>query len=284
MQKPVSIKKHLSAIDDLLKSPHVYETDVQRHLYFIASFPIFLFKIPVETYVYRARTSFDNESFSQIPKISYAPKGSVKHYGRANFPNQSLFYCSEDQETAYLELLTYWVKNVVEGQIFQVTMGEWVTTKIFESIIVTTPNIAQRKSKFEIGTGNAYDIKMREFSPDQQIIAKEFYSKFYDWYSRPARVGDDLYRVTSNISNKLITSGKKLGIFKNAAISYPSVASHEEGINFAFEPKIVASGKLRCVRTWRLKLIANLDEYGNYNFKEVHREHGRINDNTIYWP
>ncbi len=53
MMNPASIEKHLSAIDKLLNSLNTSETDVKRHLRFVTTFPIFLFKIPAETYVYR---------------------------------------------------------------------------------------------------------------------------------------------------------------------------------------------------------------------------------------
>ena len=279
-----SIEKHLLAIEQLYDIPILNHIDIERHLNYITKFPVLTFNIPTETYVYRATTSFINEHFSSTSRISNAPEHLVKNYGRVNFPQQSFFYCSENYATSYLELINYWVKNISLGQFFYVTMGEWQTTEQIQSIIVTTPDKAKRQTIFEISSGDAFDNKMLNFNNEERAISELIYNKLYEWYSKPAKVGDNVYKITSSFSNKLLKAMKRFGILNDTCIMYPSVADLKKGVNFAFEPGIIKSGKLKLIRAWRIKLIVMQKEDGFYDFKEVERELATIKDNgSLVW-
>ncbi|WKN32112.1 hypothetical protein PZB74_01935 [Porifericola rhodea] len=279
-----SIDKHLLAIEKLLHHPQIDANEVLRHLYYVSSFPLLIFTIPAGTHVYRASSSFKNEYFTQISRICHPPGNAVKSYGRANIPRQSMFYCSEDQATPYLELINYWVKNVSVGELFHVTIGEWEVVKDVEAIVVVSSDNAQRKSQMEIHSGHAFDNHLANMHKEQQKISNLVYGKFHDWYSRPASVGNDIYKVTSSITNKLVNAAKHLRKLRGAAVMYPSVANFEGGVNFAFEPAIVESGDLKLIRTWRIKIIAKANVEGFYNFTEVGREYGTIHqDGLLTW-
>lgn len=279
-----SIQSHFLAIDKILELPIVDKKEIERHLYFVSSFPILTFDIPADTYFYRSSSSFTNEYFNSISRISYNPNpDKIKNYGRANFPGQSMFYCSEDQGTSSMELVSYWVKNIKHGQFFYVTIGEWQSTEIIKSIIIVTPIIQKRKSRFEIYSGNAFDKNIENFSLEFRKISQVVYGKLSNYYSTPAKFDSNIYKVTASFSNKLINEAKKIGIFKNGSISYPSVA-FADGVNFVFEPKIVENNSIKLCRTWRVMMVAKQNEKGTFAFKEVKRESGKIiEDGTIIW-
>lgn len=276
------INNHFDSIDKLLLSPTTSLNDIKGYVDNINQFPILTFKIPPLTRVYRTRYSFDSNYFNLISDLSYPPKHKVKSYGRFNAVEQSMFYCSEDLGTSYLETINYLVKNIKQGDLFYITVGEWEIQKEIQALVIANPNKAERYTRFEINTGNAYDLKLGGLSGEQKEIAELVYKKLYSYFSYSAKIGNSIYWITSLFSNKLFNAFKNLP-FQVESVAYPSVASFEEGINFAFAPLMIDNNFILPKMVWRIKLIADQGENGFFNFKEIERAEGKIIGEKIKW-
>src|ERR1700744_3165838 len=89
--------KELSEINYLAEAspnPELYSILYNKFYYLIDRIPFAISRKKPSNVVFRSRQNLNNEIFSKETDISYPPKQFVINYGRANLPNESLFYGS----------------------------------------------------------------------------------------------------------------------------------------------------------------------------------------------
>lgn len=75
-------------------NPELYSILYNKFYYLIDRIPFAISRKKPSNVVFRCRQNFNNEIFNKDTDISYPPKEFVINYGRANFPNESIFYGS----------------------------------------------------------------------------------------------------------------------------------------------------------------------------------------------
>lgn len=181
--------------------------------------------------LYRARINEVGKAFCNIDEISYIRQAdSITRYGRANRPGKSLFYCSDDAMTAFMETVNQRLRENL-NDAGSVTIGYWRAVRPVENIG---------------GILDSSDTLTRLFPPDceaakaMQLLLDnkhrwqfELWSKSLDYLvARFTEVVTDQlrYQITSAIFEAL------MGDSVLGGIAYPSVLSEALGINYALTP------------------------------------------------
>src|SRR5690606_39880140 len=75
----------------------------------------------------RTHENKDEELFTNFRDIFSPPSSIVRNYARCNKPFQPLFYCAENPETSFIELVDYWAKTrSEERRVGKECRGQWV--------------------------------------------------------------------------------------------------------------------------------------------------------------
>jgi hypothetical protein len=136
---------------------------VLKYLVSIKHLPILMLKLPKGSLVYRTLNNNNVDLFYKISDISNPYIEFVKDYGRANKPNQSVFYCSQNRPTSYIELSNYWAKNKKVDDTFSVTIGMWELQRDTNVIMVVNPNKKTRNSNYDKQHGVGFDSAIEKF-------------------------------------------------------------------------------------------------------------------------
>lgn len=207
-----------------------------------------LVRMPLNSVVFRGRRNKLEKGkvtdFLKIKELSYNPKRKeIIKIGRANFIEQSVFYCSAKRETLVKEL------HPKKGDT--VTILKWKIQNPKKLKVIgfgffdnDTFHVGGEKFKWgehkkEILTKDCKSKKNQNIEQRLEInkiiddfLNKEFRKKVCDGAS------DDEYKITATLANIYIFNPNGTPL---AGISYPSVAIGHEEHNYAFLPKFVDS-------------------------------------------
>lgn len=191
--------------------------------------------------LYRARLNENEKSFENISKLGLIPKEKVKEFGRANLPNESVFYSSDNFGMACGEVF----QNIKYSynprkEMGVTTIGEWEVLRDLnishvyysESVMKKREDIKflknyyssliRAKSLINTETINASDLILAffcdEFSKNNILTTNDY--KFSVWY---------VLRLKR--MNQLIVQNSMGNTYDG--IVYPSVAMKYRGDNVA---------------------------------------------------
>lgn len=218
------------------------------------SIPFPVLSIKKERLLFRARPHLNNEKyFNLIDEISYIPRSEsnhIKDFGRANEPGQSLFYCCDMRELAFMETsnnVRYTEKNIAET----FTIGAWEVQEDLRVMLITNnENINGLNSTLE-----SLNIPFEElFNPfrknglDFLFLLLDFFSKEF---TRDVKGETSKYKIScafANYVNEIYgfdSFEKKTNEFDG--VLYPSVLFNRAGMNLALNTKVIDKGKLKLV-------------------------------------
>jgi len=197
----------------------------------IGHLPVFIYPVEKRVEIFRTRTHESPEYFQNISDIEITPRKSVKDFARCNRPFQSIFYCSENRPTSFMELLEYWVETKNFGDKLYITMGIWGNIKPMNLIIITTPDVNKRVSKFDKLHGKAYDEHLKNKSEEEQKFSALFFDYMFEKFRKPAKNDLKTYIITSTYCNLALI----LANDRADGISYPSVPFQGNGVNIALK-------------------------------------------------
>jgi hypothetical protein len=243
--------------------------------------PVFINTLPPCERLFRTRTSEEPGYFQQISDIAITPRQFVKDYARCNRPNQSIFYCSENRPTSYMELLEYWVESRTFGDRLKVTVGMWENNQPLNVIIVTTPDKHQRISRYDVIHGAAYDAHMQHKSNDEVNFSNAFFKYMFDRFRTPAKHDLRTYIITTAYSNVALSQA---GDVANG-ISYPSVPYNGNGVNFALKESYFENNLVMLHALWSEFEVRKTAE-GKHNFVEINlSETTKVDSasNKLHW-
>lgn len=218
--------------------------EVYRYIEKTISFiPFTVARIYANHHIERARINFNGEIFNSEESISYIKDCSIiQRYGRANKPNQSMFYgavksdmvplprivnCAEIQDV----LRTKNEKNITTD--FIVTVGKWriikdidVIEMVFKNdLIHSVPDIER-----------AYEQQMSYFekSIPHGIKQMEYLLSFFsDEFAKSDIKTDRDYWVSAAYTNMALKINGINGVM------YPSIRTDYLGTNVALTPEVV---------------------------------------------
>lgn len=188
--------------------------------------------------LYRVRLNNEqNDLFTDVRELYYAPAKYVSSYGRVNKPGQSMFYCSEFSTICNLELLyDYLLKNDV-GHERYATASQWEIKEGLNLLI-----LAIAPSHREFVNGITLRNECFQFVKSQPEASQETYSNFYTltkhFFLKNAKKDYSVYVVCSAIANYFTQ------LFPNIdGVIYPTVQGNT-GYNIVLRPHALDIGMI----------------------------------------
>lgn len=224
-----------------------------------------LYEIPAETPIFRTRSHDTNDFFKTISDISITPNQYVKGFARCNRPFQSKFYCSENRPTSFMELVDNWAESKNFGEKVYVTVGRWLLKKPLTTIIVTTPDKANRISEFDIYHGSAIDKFIGNCEPNIREAMTILYRYLFEKFRKPAKNDLKTYIITTAYCNLALShsDGQANGIY------YPSVPFAGQGVNFAINSDFATFDNLDLTHIIRNEMSITENENKKQSFTET---------------
>ena len=241
-----------------------YEEAIRSFLS-IGQFPVLIDKVNSNTSICRTRTHSKNESlFEKVSDIFISPRNVITAFARCNKPHQAKLYGSENRQTSYLELVKYWLDNFKEGDKLFVTVGQWITQRDFNLVIVTIPDKHQRKSAFDKHYGDYLDKYIGQYSNSVKEGFIEFYKYLFCKFRKEAKNDLHTYLITTAYCNLALNLAKD----KADGIMFPSVPANGNGMNLAFNSSITSLSNFKLSTVIRNEMTVIRDGNGT-NFKET---------------
>ncbi len=240
--------------------------------------PVIIYIFPSNSIVFRSRINFDKEFFNNISQITYPKPKYVKNYARANKPEQSVFYCSENRPTAYLELATYLAQETKIGEQISITIAGWMLAEELRLLLIFDPK-SSRDSDFYKRHGEAFDDFMNKLPEGYKKGTNRLFNFIGEKFSQYAKGHEDVYKITSAFSNFILSQDKVDGII------YPSISLDGKAFNIALFPEVVDDNKIRINFVSKDVFDIKETDDGKHNFVEIDRFNGKINyeQNSIEW-
>lgn len=249
----------------------------------IKMLPILIYRFEEPFAIHRSRTHENDTFFKSFSEIGLVPNRYVTSFARCNRPGQSVFYCSENRPTSFMELVNSWVEKTKPGDEIFVTLGRWQIIKPFQVAIITTPDKEHRKDKFDIEHGSALDEFIGETKDkDQQESHIIFYRYMFEKFRMPGSLDPKTYLITTAYCNLIwAQKGEKID-----GIYYPSVPFMSQGVNFAFKKDFIESDSLQLTHVIRNSFKVTAQDNGKHSFTEEKFSEAKkidIQGSLIYW-
>ena len=234
------------------------------------------FPIKAGCLICRSLNNFDNSPFTTFDRLSYCPKHINSGYGRANSPNQEVFYGSESPETTFQELVPSWNNNkaLTFGQTFSVILGIWRLKKGINSIAI--PDFKNKKMmKYLRGIH-----KIKEGTAE-----REYFDLINENFQKQGVTDPYIYKFTSAYCNASIAKAKKIGNLVEGVL-YTSLQDtrDKKGWNLAIYPEYV-DHYLELVEVHKFHVLRNADQNGMPNYTQSHIADAKLDpdDRKIIW-
>ena len=206
--------------------------------------PIIRFFLGAGEFVLRQRLNEKGKEFIHIHELTYPQDNLCKHYGRANIPYHSMFYCccqTPEEGAIYPRLLSLMetskiLKDKESKGIERSTLSKWKVTQRLELLMMPfrtsyarpNPMIKQIQKEWEEG------IKKSNVDPN----GLELVYYMSDELAKDTTDEYGYFKIANYIYYLLYINNKT----RNAdGIIYPSIPSAGEGFNIALKPTSVDS-------------------------------------------
>lgn len=277
------INQIINSIEEISENDEYAYEKIILQLLKIKRFPVLIKTLPQNHLLFRSRTHGKEESFTSINDISITPRKYINSFGRCNRPHQSKFYVSENRPTSFMELVEYWSENRKVGDKINVTIGCWQILEPLNCIIITTPDLKKRISKYDIQNGRFLDQFIEDSDENIREATKQLYRYFFEKFRKTSKNDLKNYLVTSSITNICLATANN----QADCIQYPSVPFGGEGDNFAINKDFITKEKIKLVRALKNELtIESQNANGTFNFietKNIISENIDYFNGTIIW-
>lgn len=192
-------------------------------------------KIVKGTRLVRCRSHLKGKDFfKSINEISYIRDISkIKEFGRANEPGQSMFYCSDNLDIAFIETSRITRENIAKDFEYM-TKGVWEVYKDLIAVnIISHDEIRGENTIIDSMSKKFEDLIKKEGTPSGKVVLKilRFFSKEF---TRNANGNPNNYKISCAFSNYIFNNFPKID-----GILYPSSLYNKDGVNIVFKPTSV---------------------------------------------
>lgn len=254
------VSKHASA------SNHISYTYIRRTLEKL-SIPFPSVIVPKGSYLFRSRAHTKGEAFFRnIEDISYRQDLIyIEDFGRANEPNQSIFYCSDSHVVAFVEtsILTKQNSRLPSDTI---TTGIWKVQEDFRiGAIISNDEIRGLNS-----TMKGLETEFRKLTEVYRNEGTDGHIKILDLFSKEFTRnshGDNTKYIVSCAFANYVYEEINQNNLQVGGIMYPSTLYPEKGMNLALKPELINSGKLKLISARRGTM--NMRDEINYHEEDV---------------
>lgn len=265
-------KEEMASIIEMIKSFDATESYFSypfiKNVFNELFFPVPKCVIPKGKRLIRGRVHKNNEEFfSHISDISYNRQTFlIKDFGRANEPCQSIFYCSDNQNTAFVETCTVARENT-DKEFELITWGIWEVVEDIEISYV----IGSENQTSENETLNSLTNSFKEFLTPLSQDTIESLLLLHNFISTQFQIESQghhsLYKISCAFSNWIYNqsfidnNGKELD---SSGVMYRSSIWPKEGMNIALK-SIAADKSLRLIDVRRDHIIKKGNFYDGSN-------------------
>ncbi len=207
--------------------------------------------------------------------FSYPPPQYCK-IGRCNMPNEPVLYLSIDEYTPFFEIYA----NVGE----KIYLSEWSfepKNKVFEKRLFFSPSFFNDKYSyatiFALSTEENVKKLFKSLSNDDKSNLFYFLEKMNEIIRLKS---SDYYTLTSKLCADTFNgfNTENAGRVNIDIISYPSVSTNLESINFAFRTKVVDDGIVSLKKVYKVLITEITDKEIKCNLLKIGiKEKDKIN-------
>lgn len=182
---------------------------------------------------YRSRCHDYNTVILKVKELSYRTDiENIIHYGRANRPYQTIFYCGNVRPTAILE-----TGKIFRGNNFKYVDNETITTSVWEAqkdiklTLFLSSNIAKDKNDLIKSYDLDVDRIINDSFPNDFEKIKHLISRISDEFVKDVKGQHFLYQTSCLFANYAYDFAD--------GIIYPSFQRSFNGLNVAIKPSAV---------------------------------------------
>lgn len=251
------------------------------------SIPIPFHTIPKGTPFYRIRVHEENvDKYHYIQDIAHRVDiNRICNFGRANEPLQSIFYCSSERETAYIESSRI-LRQKLDDQVEVTTTGKWRLNQDVRVAMLPTNDLNKNKNKFaDLLQLNFIDLveKYRNENTDHFLSVLDILSVEF---SREYMGNSNNYMISCAFANYIYNShgmnSETDEVIRLDGIMYPSVQWPTKGMNIAFKPEVIESGILTLEVAVKITTV-RIDEKKYQDTESVKSSSIDYKDYKIIW-
>jgi hypothetical protein len=244
--------------------------------------------VPEGSELFRARVNIGNKPYDLVKDIYVPPIDLIKSYGRANRPNEQIFYSASNFKLASFEVIQN-LKNSItpKAEIAYLTIGVWrVREALHLTNVIYSPILhSLREDILEAFTHNQKLLNNGTLREDT-VTAHNLISQFFaDQYTKSNIKSHHDYKISAFYSRRLKAMNELIApdfqSEKFDGINYPSVAMKYRGDNQALFVESVER-KLELINTIQV-LCGNLDFEKLEFLPGIMHEAESIINGTIKW-
>jgi len=211
--------------------------------------------------IIRARPLEEHENFHElITNYSYNPNVQKIKVGRANYPNEQIFYASKNRCTALAEVRFIYSNR--EKEIARYSYGRWDITKPLDlAVVIDVSKVKQHQTTDLYHIAEFIEQCQNDYKDDSEIGGfVEIYDYFAKKFATPIKEGEEYKYKTTAAFSKFIFNR----IPDCDGILYQSVEFPSE-FNVALKPSVIDTGKVKLTFAAR----QTYNKVGNNHFKET---------------
>jgi len=240
--------------------------------------------------IYRARVNENEKEFENITDLGIKPKELVMHFGRANLPNESIFYSASNLGLACAEVL----HNLKDSynrkiKIAVTTISEWkIQKEIYISPIFNSKSVLNIRKDMEsiIKKNSKYFLSKELLKKDIIDISDLILEFFSDEFSKNNIVTPDDYKLSVwyvyNLTRLNDIAMEKYGRKKYDGIAYPGVAMKYRGDNIALF-NFDLDSKIKFITAYKI-ICTNYDfENGKFDFAKIRKVDSVDKNGKLNW-
>jgi hypothetical protein len=221
--------------------------------------------------IFRSREHSDENDFVSINQISYrTDTENIKNFGRANVPNQSIFYAGDIRPTAIAETCKVFREENPSEEEFEVTTGRWESTGKIKMSLFISKN-SQESNELLRQYGVDIEELTKEMFPETHQQISEIVNFISDEFANNTNGNDNLYKISSAFAQYAFETSD--------GVIFPSLQRIYQGTNFALKPEIIDE---KFNLTFAIK--DKFEKTDTHEFVNTeHKEVTEIIDNKIVW-
>jgi len=204
--------------------------------------------------LFRARVNENDVPWPLIEDISYIPerkKDKIKYFGRANRPNESIFYSSTSLESACMEMVSHGANSefLRQNGSIMMTVGVWKinnaitlahvvhSEKYFESLRKEFKDLNFKKVTLETVKKVNQHMKQLLDNNEEAFSISEF---FAEEFAKANTLDHREYMLSNYYIDRVFNRNPRYNVKEKVdGIWYPSIPSAYDETNIALLPDVV---------------------------------------------
>lgn len=216
------------------------------------SIPYPAVSVPKGKLLFRSRLHLNNEEFfSSIHDLGHIKSiDKIKDFGRANEPNQSIFYCTDNRYVASFETSRITRENI-DCDFEVMTTGVWQVQEDLRVGQIVSNNTIHGLNKTMDGLQTSFLELVDKFKNEHTKHNLDVLNLFSQEFTRDAKGDKRNYFISCAFANYIYDQygyDTHLKAQSNpAGVLYPSVIYRAAGMNIAIKPEIINKEKIKLV-------------------------------------